>query len=190
MSAGDTFQIEDTDHRIDFLERSGLDHVAVMGLCGTSVTSVTTLSRRGGPGVPKFSAKNLVNITLRQEYPSTLEDLASVEECLIARCHPVGLILKSRPNSRASPVNYNALRGHMIVFPQDPGSLLDILPSSELRLSEMIEVYWMGKSLPSAVDFRPVLRVRKNKVLAALRFLVLHNELYRDLRINHLLLDS
>jgi hypothetical protein len=46
------------------------------------------------------------------------------------------------------------------------------------------------KSLPSAVDFKPALRVRKNKVLAALRFLVLHNELYRDVRINHPLLDS
>jgi uncharacterized protein DUF6570 len=79
---------------------------------------------RGG-GVPKLSAKNSINVTMCQHYPSALEGLTAVEESLIAKCHPVGTILKLRPGGRSSPVAYNALRGHMIVIPQDPGPLLD-----------------------------------------------------------------
>ena len=74
--------------------------------------------------VPKFSALNLVNVTTCQDYPSALEDLIAIEECLIAKRYPVGTILKLRPRGRSSPLTYNALRGHMIVIPQDPGPLL------------------------------------------------------------------
>src|SRR6267154_6783230 len=34
--------------------------------------------------IPKFSALNLVNVTMCQHYPSALEDLTAIEECLIA----------------------------------------------------------------------------------------------------------
>lgn len=37
--------------------------------------------------IPKFSARNLVNVTLCQDYPSVLNDHLT-EECVIARCHP------------------------------------------------------------------------------------------------------
>jgi uncharacterized protein DUF6570 len=35
-----------------------------------------------------------------QDYPSALEDLTAIEECLIAICHPVGRILKLRPGGK------------------------------------------------------------------------------------------
>ena len=76
-----------------------------------------------------------------QSYPSALEDLTAVEEYLIAKCHPVGTILKLRPSGHSTPACYNALRGHMIVIPQDPGPLLQILPSPELRLDNLIKVF-------------------------------------------------
>jgi hypothetical protein len=122
-----------------------------------------------------------MNVTLCQEYPGALE-VTFVEECVIARCHPVGLIIKLRPGGHAASVNYYALKGHMIVLPQDPGPLLSILPNSDLRLNDVIKVFWMGKSLPSTIDLKPVLRVRKDKVLAALHFLVGHNRLYQDIK--------
>ena len=78
------------------------------------------------------------------------------------------------PPACPASVNYYALKGHMIVLPQDAGPLLTILPGSDLRLNDVIKVFWMGKSLPSTVDLKPVLRVRKDKVLAALFFLVQH----------------
>jgi len=125
-----------------------------------------------------------------QHYPSALEDLTPVEECLIAKCHPVGTILKLRPGGRASPTNYNALRGHMIVIPQDPGPLLQILPSPELRLDNLIKVFWLGKQPPTNTDLKQFLRVRKDKVLTALYYLVRHNHLYRDITINNTMIEG
>lgn len=140
--------------------------------------------------IPKFSAKNMVNVTLCQDYPSTLEGLTLTEECLIAKCHPLGVVLKLRPGGHPSPVNYHALRGHFIVIPQDPGPLLNILPSPELTLHSLIKVFWLGARPPKDSDLSPFLLVRKAKVLAALQYLVQYNHLYRDLTINQPMIDD
>lgn len=92
--------------------------------------------------IPKFSALNSVNVVNCHEYPMALQDLTIVEECVIARRHPIGAILKLRPGNRRSGANYYALRGHMVVIPQNPGPLLDILPSPSLRLQDAIKVMW------------------------------------------------
>lgn len=67
--------------------------------------------------VPKFSAKNLVNVTLCQHYPNALEDLTLTEEYLIAKSHPVGVVLKLRLGGQTSLANYRALRGYFIIIP-------------------------------------------------------------------------
>ena len=184
---GCTYQIDDLDDFIH-LHRPSLDSCGYNGnswvFCSLCYDSV----RRNS--VPKFSSKNLVNVTTCQNYPSVLEDLTTVEECLIAKCHPVGTILKLRPSGRSSPVNYNALRGHMIVIPQDPGPLLQILPSPELRLDNIIKVFWLGKSPPTNRNLKPFLSVRKDKVLMALHYLVQHNHLYHDLTINNTMIED
>jgi hypothetical protein len=140
--------------------------------------------------IPKFSAKNMVNVTLCQGYPSALEGLTLTEEYLIAKCHPLGVVLKLRPGGHLSPVNYHALRGHFIVIPQDPGPLLDILPSPELTLHSLIKVFWLGPRPPKDSDLTPFLLVRKVKVLAALQYLVQYNHLYRHLTINRPMIDD
>jgi hypothetical protein len=63
---------------------------------------------------PKFSAMNKINVTLCQNYPEALTDLTLTEKYLIAKSHPVGVVLKLRPGGRSSPANYRALRGHFI----------------------------------------------------------------------------
>jgi hypothetical protein len=78
----------------------------------------------------------------------------------------------------------------MILIPQDPGPLLQILPSPELRLDNLIKVFWLGQRVPTDTDLKPILQVRKDRVLAALQYLVWHNHLYRDLTVNHALMDS
>ena len=66
------------------------------------------------------------------DYPAVLKYLTLVEECVIARRHPVRSILKLRPGNRGvRPTTMPD--GHMIVFPQEPGNLLQILPSPTLR---------------------------------------------------------
>ena len=132
----------------------------------------------------------MVNVTLCQDYPSALEGLTLTEECLIAKCHPLGVVLKLRPGGHFSPVNYRALRGHFIVIPQDPGPLLDILPSPQLTLHSLIKVFWLGAQPPKDSDLRPFLLVRKAKVLAALQYLVQYNYLYRDLTVNRPMIDD
>lgn len=144
----------------------------------------------GRAAIPKFSAKNLVNVTLCQNYPFPLEDLTLTEEYAIARCHPLGLIVKLRPSGRLSSISHRALRGHFIVIPQDPGPLLRILTSPDLGLDNLIRVFWVGSRPPSEADLRPYLAIRKHKVLAALQYLVRHNSLYHGLTINEPMMDN
>ena len=143
------------------------------------------------PGViPKFFAANSVNVTLCQNYPAALKDLTVVEECLIARCHPGGTILKLRPGGRHEPVNYYGLKGHIIVLPLDPSPLLHILPSSDLSLQTLIKVYWIGRTAPSIAALNLLLRVRKDRVLGALLYLGENNPVYRTIDINHAMLHT
>ena len=183
----DVHRISDSNNSINCL-RGCLDicgrHDDVWQFCSPCHSAL-----RAGK-IPKLSARNSINVTTCQHYPSVLEDLTVVEESLIAKCHPVGTILKLRPGGRSSPVAYNALRGHMIVIPQDPGPLLDILPSPDLKLNDIIKVVWLGKLAPAISDLKPFLQVRKEKVLSALQYLVQHNHLYHDLTINHNLINS
>ncbi|KAJ5111789.1 hypothetical protein NUU61_001419 [Penicillium alfredii] len=166
----------------------------VLDHCGRqerSWTLCTSCHRAlGRAAIPKFSAKNLVNVTLCQGYPSALEGLTLTEEYAIARCHPLGLIVKLRPGGRLSSISHRALRGHFIVIPQDPGPLLQILPSAELRLENLIKVFWLGDRPPSDTDLRPHLVIRKQRVLAALQYLARYNHLYRGLTINQPMMDG
>jgi hypothetical protein len=118
--------------------------------------------------VPRFSAENRVNVTLCQNFPLELDGLTTVEEALVARCHPLGVVLKIRPGGHYSPINYNGLKGHFIVIPQDPGPLLTILPSPDLQLQDLIKVFWLNDRPHTTDDLKPFLVVRKAKVLAAL----------------------
>lgn len=124
-------------------------------------------------------------MTLYQHYPSIFEDLTPVEECLIAKCHPLGIVLKLRPRGHSSPVSYRAERGHFIVIPQDLEPLLQILLSPDLSLDNLIKVLWLGKNPPVEAGLRLFLLVRKLKVLAALQFSVRHNRVYQDIAINY-----
>jgi len=116
------------------LDRCGCDN-GVWSFCKSCYADVLRSK------VPKFSSLDLVNVVMCGDYPAILEDLTLVEECVIARRHPVGSILKLRPGNRQSPSNYYALYGQIIVFPQEPGTLLQILSSPTLRFQDIIKVF-------------------------------------------------
>jgi hypothetical protein len=140
--------------------------------------------------IPKFSALNGVNVTMCQDYPAELKDLTLVEQYTIARSHPIGTILKLRPNGKVNPAAYNGIRGHIVTLPQNPGPLLDILPSPQLQLHDYIKVVWQGKTGPTVDDLKPFMEVRKKKVISALLWLCEHNPLYESVTINHELIDQ
>jgi hypothetical protein len=108
----------------------------------------------------------------------------------MARSHPIASILKLRPNGAYNPAAYNRLQGHIIVLPQDPGPLLDILPSAEVKLYKKIKVVWFGDRSPTTQDLKPYLEVRKQVVYQALQWLRLYNNLYSQIIVNQELLDS
>ncbi|KAJ5654961.1 hypothetical protein N7490_001964 [Penicillium lividum] len=151
---------------------------------------LTCLKSLSQNSVPRLSALNRVNVTMCQNYPSALEGLTPVEECLIARCHPLGIILKLRPGGHTSPVSYRALRGHFIVIPQDPEPLLEILPSPAVMLHDVIRVFWLGKQPATYADLSPFLLVRRQRVLTALQYLTRHNHVYHDVAINRQMIDT
>jgi hypothetical protein len=179
---GDIHRLHNEDHLLQPLQ-GHLDS------CGWSNGSWSLCSQCHSAllrqSVPKFAATNHVNVTLCQHYPAALDDLTLTEECLIAKSHPIGVVLKLRPAGQSAPANYHAIRGHFIIIPQNPGPLLQILPSPELQFTELIKVLWLGNRPPTDSDLQPFLVVRKHKVLAALQYLVRHNPLYREVTVNH-----
>ena len=155
----DIYQIGVEDESLTRLNDT-LDDCGRQGSLWSFCTSCHAALRQGI--IPKLSALNSINVTMCQHYPRELEGLTLTEECLVAKCYPIGTILKLRPGN---PVAYNALRGHIIVVPQNPGPLLQMLPSPELRLSDHIKVFWLGKKIPLDADLKPFLQVRMSKVL-------------------------
>ncbi|TMD61399.1 MAG: hypothetical protein E6I91_17785 [Chloroflexi bacterium] len=143
-----------------------------------------------GGRIPKFSALNAVNVTMCQHYPAELEDLTLMEEYAIARSHPIGTILKLKPNGLVNPTAYNGIRGHIVTIPQNPGPLLDILPSPELQFHDHIKIIWSGRTEPTVDDLKPFVEVRKDKVIRALLWLCEHNILYKSVKINHELINQ
>lgn len=140
--------------------------------------------------IPKFSAQNAVNVTMCQHYPADLDDLTLTEQYAIARSHPIGTILKLKPNRVSNPTAYNGIRGHIVTIPQNPGPLLNILPSRDLQFHDSIRIIWSGKTDPTADDLMPFVEVRKAKVIRALVWLHEHNPLYSSIEINYDLLNE
>jgi hypothetical protein len=93
-----------------------------------------------------------------------------VKEYAIARSHPIGTILKLKPSGLRNPAcstAYNGIRGHIVTIPQNPGPLLNILPSLDLQFYDHIRIVWAGKTDPTADDLKPFVEVRKEKVIQA-----------------------
>jgi hypothetical protein len=171
------FRIDATSPpRLDSCSLDGPDYL----FCQSCFTAIKQLKP------PKYSALNAVNVSFCQDYPVALQGLTLTEERLIARGHPIASIVKLRPHG----ASYQRLQGHIIVLPQEPGALLDILPSAEINLPDKIKVIWFGDRVPTAEDLEPCLEVRKAVVLRALQWLRLYNKLYRHIAINQELLDS
>lgn len=79
---------------------------------------------------------------------------------------------------------HHKLKGHIITFPQNPGSLTKILPHPMYQLCERLKVVFVGQGNPTEKQLKNVLEVRKSRVAAALRWLLKHNTLFKDVQID------
>lgn len=103
-----------------------------------------------------------------------------VEEILIAKKRVYGFIVKLR----ATDVNYRHSKGHLIVIPQAPEKIYNILPSPIFSAIECIKVVWVGKHRAREEHLIPFLQIRKSKVMQALTWLKHNNKLYRDSQLD------
>ncbi|KAJ3530439.1 hypothetical protein NMY22_g8569 [Coprinellus aureogranulatus] len=128
--------------------------------------------------------------------PDELSQLSYVEEQMIARCRAKVSVIKMYNKDKLdsvqtepawSPVIQRGLKGNIIVFPQEPSELAEILPPSVEEVAKPIVMVFIGNSKPTDEWLRekatPLL-VRPAYVRRALVWLKENNPLYREIEIN------
>ncbi|THU91934.1 hypothetical protein K435DRAFT_820621 [Dendrothele bispora CBS 962.96] len=128
---------------------------------------------------------------------------------MIARCRSKAWVVKLHDNgsgpafdannmtgineNNSSAVLQRGVKGHIIIYPQNPTSVLDLLPPPVEDLCTGICVIFVGSRPPSQdwlKEKATPLIFRKEKLQRALEWLKTHNPLYRDVRINQTFLDG
>ncbi|KAF8123173.1 hypothetical protein EV363DRAFT_1404104 [Boletus edulis] len=115
---------------------------------------------------------------------------------MIARCRAKSWIIHLQETDSAIgrvPNAQRGMRGHIIVYPQEPERAINILPPSIEDIVTPICVIFVGSSMPTKEWLRKHARplvVRKERVFAALRWLHTHNPYYKDISINETVLDG
>ncbi|KZV60817.1 hypothetical protein PENSPDRAFT_678724 [Peniophora sp. CONT] len=114
---------------------------------------------------------------------------------MIARCRSKCWVvqLKEDGHDVELPHAQRGMKGNIIIYPQHPGDLADILPPSIEDIITPICVLFIGSSPPSQewlLKHAKPLAVRREKVRAALEWLVVNNPLYEHVRIDHAVLDG
>ena len=159
-------------------------HISALMLCRTCVSGLL----RGQ--TPDLALANHMYIGI---VPEELCNLMVVEEAMISRCHAKLWIiqLNEQGSSASSPAQWG-LRGHVIVFPQHPEQVVDLLPPSMEEVVTPICIIFVGSCLLTSewmlAHARPLI-VRRDKVLGALLWLKHHNPYYKDIVLNIPVLD-
>lgn len=152
----------------------------------------TCLSSLNGGKTPPLA---LANHTYLGDVPEELKDLTVVEEAMIARCRSKCWVVQLKEDNQdlALPHAQRGMKGHIIVYPQQPSKVADVLPPSMKEMSTPICVIFVGSSAPSPKWLREKARplaVCREKVRAALLWLKEHNQHYQDIKIDHDTLNS
>ncbi|KAJ7162714.1 hypothetical protein C8R43DRAFT_879971, partial [Mycena crocata] len=91
------------------------------------------------------------------------------------------------------PITQRGVHGHIIVYPQKPSAIAKTLPPSIEDVTTPICVIFVGSRPPTAEWLRTKaspLIVRKEKVMAALDWLKIHNHLYSEVNIDRAVLQD
>ncbi|KAJ3522430.1 hypothetical protein NMY22_g11894 [Coprinellus aureogranulatus] len=165
------------------------------------------ISRRKTPPL------SLANHNFIGRVPPELKDLTVVEEAMIARCRSKCWVIKltkkrnsdefevndreddnnSEDPTSTSPAVQRGMKGNIIVYPQRPEGLMNLLPRPIEELTSPICAIFVGPKPPSREWLRKKatpLAVNPTRVRNALMWLKEHNELYRDVEINDAVLDT
>ena len=121
--------------------------------------------------------------------PEELKDLTWVEEALVARSHLFGRVFRLEERKHGEPA-YSSIKGHIVLVPQNTMRLLDILPMPPDALADMAHVVWVGRSEPDISKLAPYFKVRKQRVVDALRWLQQNHEDYQNVTIDNMELNK
>ncbi|KAG1843113.1 hypothetical protein DFJ58DRAFT_615528, partial [Suillus subalutaceus] len=114
---------------------------------------------------------------------------------MIARCRAKCWIiqLKEENQNLQLSTNQRGIKGHIIIYPQRLEGIAAILPPTVDDIVTPICIIFVGSCPPSREwlqeKAKPLI-VRREKVCAALVWLKKHNRLYKDITIDHAILDS
>ena len=147
----------------------------------------SALSRRK---LPRFA---LANLNVIGNVPPELKNLTLVEEMLVARCRAKMCVIKLQDHRDdiELPTVQRGVKGHIIVFPQHPEKISNIMPPAVDDIVTPICILFCGSTPPTSKwlkeNARPLV-VHCEVVLRALRWLCAHNHLYEDVAIdaNHI----
>lgn len=129
----------------------------------------------------------LANGLLVGSVPPELQDLTLVEEMLIARARAKGCIIQLKQGGSNSTNDQKGMRGNIIIFPQRPEKLADILPPTLCDIQSMVCIIFVGSFQPSLEwiksKAKPLL-VRRERIRKALAWLKQNNPLYSEVNIS------
>jgi hypothetical protein len=109
--------------------------------------------------------------------PSELEDLSPIEAQLVALAHYHGSIMRLQKRAHTS---FSALKGHIVLAPQETREIQTILPMLPAHLTEFMRVVWVGGRLPSKASLDKYFTIRQDHVLRAMDWLMENHEDYKN----------
>jgi hypothetical protein len=127
--------------------------------------------------MPKYALANNLYIG---DIPNELKNLKSIEQSCISRVRIRMNIYKYNTFTTGSVLKF---RGNIISFPQDPITLLSVLPN--LPNSEDIQILFVGKQQPTIIDLNKLFQVRKKEgIINPITWLQNNNWLYNNVEIS------
>ncbi|KAJ7218156.1 hypothetical protein GGX14DRAFT_533656 [Mycena pura] len=108
---------------------------------------------------------------------------------MIARCRSKCWIIQLREENQdlVLATTQRGIKGHIIIYPQQPSKISDILPPSVEEITSPVCILFVSSSAPTPKwlrDHAKPLAVNASCVRTALQWLKTHNHLYRDIQIN------
>ena len=142
--------------------------------------------------LPKFALANRLYVG---PVPEELKDLTMVEESMIARARAKSWIVKLQEleANNAAPTAQRGLKGHSIIYPQQPDHVASVLPPAVDETLAYICVIFVGSSALTSTWLREKAKplvVRREKVRNALKWLKANNPLYKNIEISEENLNS
>ncbi|KAG0694397.1 hypothetical protein DFH29DRAFT_985273 [Suillus ampliporus] len=111
--------------------------------------------------------------------------------CCRAKCWVIHL-KEENPNLHL-PHSQRGMKGHIIIYPQNPSAIMQVLPPSLDEVVTPICILFVGSSPPTeewlCTKASPLI-IRQERVRQALEWLSQHNRLYKDVIIDHGALDE